>query len=112
MLTSGFGSLSRLINKKEELSKSNKDLNTKQKKGVKFSEQKGKENNNNNSGIKNSRKILFSEKIKNPQKNENLLSYSNKEQFILSNFSLFLRKALYKEGAHNNAIFSFLFFLA
>ena len=36
VLTSGFGSLSRLINKKEELSKSNKDLNTKQKKELNF----------------------------------------------------------------------------
>ena len=61
LFISGLGSLPRLKNKKEELSKSNKYLNTKQKKGVKFSEQKEKENNSNN---KNSRKSLFIEQNK------------------------------------------------
>ena len=82
VFTSGFGSLSRLINKKEELSKSNKDLNTKQKKGVKFSDQKGKENKNNNSNNKNSRKSLFSEQNKksfSPQIDE-LSETSEKEE--------------------------------
>ena len=54
----GFGSLTRLINKKEELSRSYKDIKSQKKKEIKFSNLKNKENNPNNK-IK---KSLFSEK--------------------------------------------------
>ena len=75
----GLGSLSRLKNKKEELSKNNKDLNSQKKKESKFSYLKGKENNSNNTN-KNSKKNIFSEKNKlSPQIEEISESSENEE---------------------------------
>ena len=75
----GLGSLSRLKNKKEELSKNNKDLNSQKKKESKFSYLKGKENNSNNIN-KNSQKNIYSEKNKlSPQIEEISESSENEE---------------------------------
>jgi hypothetical protein len=59
VFTPGFGSLSRLKNKKEELSKNNKGINTRQKKEVKFLCQKKEKESMKNSS---SQKSFFSEK--------------------------------------------------
>ena len=59
VFTPGFGSLSRLKNKKEELNKNNKGINTRQKKEVKFLCPKKEKENMKNSG---SQKSFFSEK--------------------------------------------------
>ena len=65
MLISGFGSLSRLINKKEELSKSNKDLNKKQKKELNFLIKKEKKIIIIILAIKTQEKVYSVNKIKN-----------------------------------------------
>ena len=61
VFTPGFGSLSRLKNKKEELSKNNKGINTRPKKEVKFLYQK-KEKEKESIKNSSSQKSFFSEK--------------------------------------------------
>ena len=75
----GLGSLSRLTNKKGELGKNNKELNSR-KKEVKFLNQKGKENNSDNNKNKSSFKSFFSEKNNLSPQIEEISESSEKEE--------------------------------
>ena len=87
----GFGSLSKLINKKEELSKNNKNniINSpnNQKKDSKFFYQKGKENNSGNKSA-DSQKNNFSENNKLSPQIEEISEKSENEENKLTNFSI------------------------
>ena len=78
VFTSGLGSLSRLKNKKDELSRSNNDLKPNKKKEVKFLDQKGKENNSNNN--KYFKKNTFSDRNKLSPKIDEISESSEKEE--------------------------------
>ena len=78
VFTSGLGSLSRLKNKKNELSRSNNDLKPNKKKEVKFLDQKGKENNSNNN--KYLKKNTFSDRNKLSPKIDEISESSEKEE--------------------------------
>ena len=78
VFTSGLGSLSRLKNKKNELSRSNNDLKSNKKKEVKFLDQKGKENNSNNN--KYFKKNTFSDRNKLSPKIDEISESSEKEE--------------------------------
>ena len=80
----GLGSLSRLKNKKEELSKNYKDLNSQKKKESKFTYLKGKENNDNKTNNKNSQKNKLSPQIEEiSESSENEENKEIKKDYII-----------------------------
>ena len=98
---SGLGSLSRLTNKKEELGKNSKELNSR-KKEVKFLNQKGKENNSDNNKNKSSFKSFFSEKNNlSPQIDEISESSEKEENKETKNKDLIICKGYQVEYINN-----------